>query len=361
MNLPDFYYVERNCMEAFHNLTHIEFRVLHGLLSFANKQGRCWPSARQIGERIGVVQRRTVYRALQGLKEKGVISWKTLQDEPGRTYNMYLVLPRVKARRGGEGAGDATTPTPPHSDTTLVANTHGAGVDATAQTVTMNSTTNRTRKKPAQGPDGPAEDEPRHEDYDSLWLEELEKIKANANLSEGKTDSSSAKDYSDSQTTEEQRRSPAGSIPVDTGIIDNEVADSVSLHLDKDDVPSDLTSDPGPSFPAPSAFEAPRNQPEPTPSDVLPWWNRLAIKLDLPYQQTLHPKTQAVIQRALESGFWDSRVAVEIGLQRLRWLEKLQSDGLPWLFRRTVKGEPIWRWLLRGRRNVPTGCRRVVY
>ena len=66
-----------------------EKMVLLCLCDHANDSGECWPSVARIAYKCSVTDR-TVQKAIQGLKARGILAW---HDDPGRSHR-FVINPR---------------------------------------------------------------------------------------------------------------------------------------------------------------------------------------------------------------------------------------------------------------------------
>jgi hypothetical protein len=88
-------------------LTFREFRVWVALCSFADKKGFCWPSIGTIAS-MTKIDIRHVSRALQALRERGLVEWE--QRTKGNTltsskYQIARCAPEGTGQNGQEGTG----------------------------------------------------------------------------------------------------------------------------------------------------------------------------------------------------------------------------------------------------------------
>jgi hypothetical protein len=70
------------------------YRTLNALISFADQNGKCWPSVAQIAERARKT-RSTIFGHLRDLEELGYLTRAARYGKGGRTSNEYHILPAL--------------------------------------------------------------------------------------------------------------------------------------------------------------------------------------------------------------------------------------------------------------------------
>lgn len=72
------------------NLKPNELRVLLALSTYADDDGKCWPSVGTIGTKANITSRSQVYAAITGLKDRGVISVAVRRKSSSSLYTILL-------------------------------------------------------------------------------------------------------------------------------------------------------------------------------------------------------------------------------------------------------------------------------
>lgn len=71
-----------------------EKAVVALLQTFANKEGCCWPTKRQLAE-AGCISEGTLSRYLRTLKAKKIIGISSFRDKQGHERNYYMLNPSI--------------------------------------------------------------------------------------------------------------------------------------------------------------------------------------------------------------------------------------------------------------------------
>lgn len=78
------------------DITGNSYKLLNILISYADKQGKCYPSIRTIEEKY-LIARNTIFRSIEELKAKGIIT--VTKRESGRGNNIYQIQPQYLVTR----------------------------------------------------------------------------------------------------------------------------------------------------------------------------------------------------------------------------------------------------------------------
>jgi hypothetical protein len=126
-----------------------EFMIGMSLCTFADKDGKCWPSRRRIGECVGVHRDKTLSAAIAALADAGFI---TVQKTLGRSNDYTIQDPERLVTGGGKRPGRLMPPGAESAPGGGAENAPGGGAENAPHNEFINESINESSMAPKIAP-----------------------------------------------------------------------------------------------------------------------------------------------------------------------------------------------------------------